>query len=73
MITLEGSEYVRKENRIHEVRVHVWCRTDHGYGALVVLHRWPTQELQKKVGGVTDKVIDKVGDLQQTVRKIANA
>jgi hypothetical protein len=33
----------------------------------------PTQELQKKVGGVTDKVIDKVGDLQQTVRKIANA
>jgi gas vesicle protein len=31
------------------------------------------KKLQKKVASVTDKVIDKVDDLQQTVRKIANA
>lgn len=31
------------------------------------------KKLQKKVAGVTDKVIDKVDDLQLTVRKIANA
>lgn len=31
------------------------------------------RKLQKKVADVTDKVIDKVDDLHQTVRKIANA
>jgi len=31
------------------------------------------KKMQKKVAGVTEKVIDKVDDLQQTVRKIANA
>ncbi len=31
------------------------------------------KKLQKKVAGVTEKVVEKVDDLQQTVRKIANA
>ncbi len=31
------------------------------------------KKLQQKVADVTEKVIDKVEDLQQTVRKIANA
>ncbi len=31
------------------------------------------KKMQKKVADVTDKVMDRVDDLQQTVRKIANA
>ncbi len=31
------------------------------------------KKLQRKVADVTDKVIDKVDDLQETVRKIAKA
>ncbi len=31
------------------------------------------KKMQKKVAGVTDKVIDKVDDLKQTVRKFASA
>ena len=31
------------------------------------------KKFQRKVGDVTEKVIDKVDDLQQTVRKMANA
>jgi len=31
------------------------------------------KKLQKKVAGVTEQVIDKVDELQQTVRKFANA
>ena len=42
--------------------------------ALALLYAPMTgKNLQKKVAGVTDRVIDKVDDLQQTVRKIANA
>jgi gas vesicle protein len=31
------------------------------------------KKMQKKVSGVTNQVIDKVDELQQTVRKFANA
>ncbi len=31
------------------------------------------KKMQKKVGEVTDKVIDKVDDIQQSVRKLATA
>lgn len=31
------------------------------------------RKMQKKVAGVTEQMIDKVDELQQTVRKIANA
>ena len=31
------------------------------------------KKMQKKVGDVTDQVIDKVDEIQQKVRKIANA
>jgi len=44
-------------------------------GAVIGLLYAPVtgKKLQKKVAGVTEQVIDKVDELQQTVRKIANA
>ena len=44
-------------------------------GAIIGLLYAPVtgKKLQKKVAGVTEQVIDKVDELQQTVRKIANA
>ena len=44
-------------------------------GAALGLLYAPTtgKKMQKKVSDVTDKVIDKVDEFQQTVRKFANA
>jgi gas vesicle protein len=44
-------------------------------GAFAALWFAPTtgKEFQRKVADVTEKVIDKVDDVQQTVRRIANA
>jgi gas vesicle protein len=44
-------------------------------GAVAALFFAPMtgKKFQRKVADVTEKVIDKVDDLQQTVRKIANA
>jgi gas vesicle protein len=44
-------------------------------GAFAALWFAPTtgKKFQRKVGDVTEKVIDKVDDLQQTVRKMATA